>query len=103
MTQGWRKKLNQLWALCGPWQVKPTPHRFRHTFARLLLQTQGITVRNVAELLGNTEEQVRKRYAKWVPGRQDALSQVVRDGLKNAPKPQVMKVAPKRKVVGIDE
>jgi hypothetical protein len=47
--------------------VKPTPHRFRHTFARILLQKPGVTVRDVAELLGNTEEMIRKHYGAWVP------------------------------------
>jgi len=58
----WRRKLNIVWEACGPWKIKPTPHRFRHTFARILLQKPGVTVRDVAELLGNTEEMVLKRY-----------------------------------------
>lgn len=33
ITDVWRRKLNKLWDLCGDWTVKPTPHRFRHTFA----------------------------------------------------------------------
>ena len=63
ITDVWRRKLKKLWALCGPWKDKPTPHRFRHTFARILLQRPGVTVRDVAELLGNTEQMVRKHYA----------------------------------------
>jgi len=55
----WRRKLKRFWNLCGPWPEKPTPHRFRHTFARILLQRANVTVRDVAELLGNTEEMVR--------------------------------------------
>jgi len=47
-------KLNKLWDLCGPWKEKPTPHRFRHTFARIILQ-RGVSVRDVAEVLGNSE------------------------------------------------
>jgi integrase len=46
----WRRKLNKIWDLCGPWKDKPTPHRFRHTFARILLQKPGVTIRDVAEL-----------------------------------------------------
>jgi integrase len=38
VTDVWRRKLIKLWSLCGPWKEKPTPHRFRHTFARILLQ-----------------------------------------------------------------
>jgi hypothetical protein len=67
ITDVWRRKLNRLWSLCGPWKEKPTPHRFRHTFARILLQKPGVTVREVAELLGDTEEMIRKHYGAWVP------------------------------------
>ena len=42
ITDVWRRKLKKLWTLCGPWKEKPTPHRFRHTFARILLQ-RGVT------------------------------------------------------------
>ncbi len=38
----------------------PTHHRFRHTFARILLQQGDVSIRDVAELLGDTEETVRK-------------------------------------------
>ena len=38
VTDVWRRKLKRLWKLCGPWPEKATPHRFRHTFARILLQ-----------------------------------------------------------------
>ena len=26
ITDVWRRRLNRLWSLCGPWQEKPTPH-----------------------------------------------------------------------------
>ena len=41
VTDVWRRKLKNLWKLCGPWKENPTPHRFRHTFARILLQRPG--------------------------------------------------------------
>ena len=44
----------------------PTPHRFRHTFVRILLQ-RGVKPYDVAELIGDTEEMVLKHYARWVP------------------------------------
>jgi integrase len=47
-TDVWRRKLKRLWALCGPWPETPTPRRFRHTFARILLQRANVTVRDVA-------------------------------------------------------
>ncbi len=45
ITDVWRRELVRLWELCGPWTEKPTPHRFRHTFARILLQRPNVTVR----------------------------------------------------------
>jgi integrase len=62
ITDLWRRKLNKVWDLCGPWKVKPTPHRFRHTFARILLQKPGVTVRDVAELLGNTARSISSSF-----------------------------------------
>jgi integrase len=62
ITDIWRRKLSKVWDLCEPWKEKPTPHRVRHTFARILLQEPGVTVRDVAELLGNTKEIIRKHY-----------------------------------------
>ena len=58
VTDVWRRKMKKLWTLCGNLNETPTPHRFRHTFARILLQCPGVTVRDVAELLGNSEQMV---------------------------------------------
>jgi len=88
ITDLWRRKLNKLWELCGPWKDKPTPHRFRHTFARILLERPGVTVRDVAELLGNTEQMVRKHYAAWIPERQERLTAVLREAFATKPKPK---------------
>lgn len=87
ITDVWRRKLKRLWSLCGPWAEKPTPHRFRHTFARILLERPNVTVRDVAELLGDTEEMVRRHYASWVVERQDRLTKVLREAFLNTPKP----------------
>src|ERR1019366_1057516 len=38
IAECWRRSLNRLWKSCGPWEAKPHPHRFRHTFARVLLE-----------------------------------------------------------------
>ena len=90
ITDVWRRKLLRLWDLCGPWPRRPTPHRFRHTFARILLQKANVTVRDVAELLGNTEEIVRKHYAAWVPERQARLTKVLQEAFEDKPKPKVI-------------
>lgn len=85
ITELWRRKLNVLWDMCGSWKVRPTPHRFRHTFARSLLQ-RGVTVRDVADLLGNSEQMVRKHYAAWIPERQARLTRILRDAFEDKPK-----------------
>jgi integrase len=96
ITDLWRRKLNKVWDLCGPWKVKPTPHRFRHTFARILLQKPGVTVRDVAELLGNTEDMIRKHYGAWVPERQERLTRILREAFDDKPKPKLVTL-PRRK------
>lgn len=73
----WRRKLKALWAKCGPWEEKPTPHRFRHTFIRVLLE-RGVPVADVAELAGDTEQMIRRYYGAWVAERQDRLNRIVR-------------------------
>jgi integrase len=92
ITDLWRRKLNILWKNCGPWKDNPTPHRFRHTFARILLQRPGITVRDVAELLGNTEEMVRKRYSAWVPERQERLTKALKAAFEDKPTPKIIAI-----------
>lgn len=87
VTDVWRRKLKRLWELCGPWPSPPTPHRFRHTFARVLLQRPGVTVRDVAELLGDTEEMVRRHYAAWVVERQERLTRVLQAAFADKPRP----------------
>jgi integrase len=90
ITDVWRRKLKKLWALCGPWREKATPHRFRHTFARILLERPGVTVRDVAELLGNSEQMVRKHYAAWIPERQARLTKILKDAFDDKPKPKLV-------------
>jgi integrase len=96
ITEGWRRKLQAVWKLCGEWKVEPTPHRFRHTFARILLQKPGVTVRDVAELLGNTEAIVIKHYSAWIPERQDRLTRILREAFDDKPRPQLVAM-PKRR------
>jgi integrase len=93
ITEGWRRKLQKVWKLCGPWKVKQEPHRFRHTFARILLQKPGVTVRNVADLMGDTEEMILKHYGAWVPERQESLTRILREAFGDTPKPRPKLVA----------
>jgi site-specific recombinase XerD len=91
VTDVWRRKLIKLWALCGPWKEKPTPNRFRHTFARILLQRPDVTVRD-ADLLGNSEQMVRKHYAAWIPERQARLTKVLQEAFDDKPRPRIVAI-----------
>jgi integrase len=51
--------------------------RFRHTFARILLE-RGVPVADVADLLGDDEKTVRDHYARWVPERQARLTKILK-------------------------
>ena len=100
ITEGWRRKLQKVWKLCGPWKVPPTPHRFRHTFARILLQKPGVTVGDLAELLGNTEEMIRKHYGAWVPERQERLTRILREAFDDKPRPKLAVISASKRLSG---
>ena len=78
VTDLWRRKINQVFELAGKFEEIPTPHRFRHTFARILLQ-RGVPVADVADLLGDGEDTVREHYSRWVPERQARLTSILQD------------------------
>ena len=61
------------------------PHRFRHTFARVLLE-KGVSVSDVAELLGDDEETVRLQYSAWIKERQERLTRVLVGACADKPK-----------------
>ena len=50
----WRRKIGKVFELTGRFEERPTLHRFRHTFARILLQ-RGVPVADVADLIGTTK------------------------------------------------
>jgi integrase len=79
VTDTWRKKLNRVFEIAGPFTHKPHPHRFRHTFAVDLLQ-KGVPIEDVSTLLGHGSVKITERhYAAWVKGRQQRLENVLRD------------------------
>jgi integrase len=90
ITDQWRRRLKKLWELCGPFSHPPEHHRFRHTFARILLQQGNVTFRDVAELIGDTEETVRKYYAVWVTERQERVTDVLKQAFAGKPVPMPM-------------
>lgn len=86
LTDIWRnKRLATVFALAGPFEEKPTPHRFRHTFVRILLE-KGVPVADVAELIGDTEEVLRKHYSRWISSRQNRLTKILQDAFEDRPK-----------------
>ena len=87
ITDQWRRRLIKLWKLCGPWSHRPEHHRFRHSFARILLQQGNVTFRDVAELIGDTEETVREYYAVWVTERQERVTDVLQKAFAGKPTP----------------
>lgn len=89
MTERWRDRLNWVFRLAQPFDERPTPHRFRHTFVRILLQ-KGVPIADVAELIGDSEEVVRRHYAKWVPERQARLTKILQDAFDDKPKPKLV-------------
>jgi integrase len=74
----WRRKLDDIFEAAGPWKINPTPHRFRHTFARLLLQ-RGVPVDDVATLMGHSDPKITlKHYGHWAPERQERLTDILK-------------------------
>lgn len=88
VTNTWRRRLDRVFKLAEPFDEKPTPHRFRHTFARVLLQ-RGVPVADVADLLGDDEATVREHYARWVPERQARLTKILKEAFADEPKPKL--------------
>jgi integrase len=89
VTDTWRRKIGKVFELAGAFQEVPTPHRFRHTFARILLQ-RGVPVADVADLLGDDEKAVRDHCARWVPERQARLTKILKDAFDDKPKPKLV-------------
>jgi integrase len=79
-TDLWRRRMNKVFELAGRFEEPPTPHRFRHTFVRQMLQRGDITIVEIAELIGDTPEMVRRHYAKFVPERQASIDEKLRQG-----------------------
>jgi integrase len=85
VTNLWRRRIAKAFAAAGDFEHPPTPHRFRHTFARVLLE-KGVSVADVAELMGDDEETIREHYAAWVPERQARLTRVLTDAFSDKPR-----------------
>jgi site-specific recombinase XerD len=51
-------------------------HRYRHALATRLLE-RGATFEQVADILGNGPEVVRKHYSKWSQGRRASIDRLM--------------------------
>ena len=51
-------------------------HRYRHTLATRLLE-QGASFEEVADILGNSPDVVRRHYGKWAKGRQANIDRLM--------------------------
>jgi integrase len=91
VTDMWRRKIGKVFELAGEFDETPTPHRFRHTFARILLG-RGVPVADVADLLGDDEKTVREHYSRWVPERQARLTKILMDAFDDKPKPKLVAI-----------
>jgi integrase/recombinase XerD len=85
VTNVWRRRIAKAFDAAGKFDQPPTPHRFRHTFARILLQ-KGVPIADVADLLGDDEKTVREHYSRWVPERQARLTKILQDAFSDKPK-----------------
>ena len=84
VIDAWRQRLGKVFELADVSDERATPHRFRHTFARILLQ-KGVPVADVADLLGDDEKTVREHYARWVPERQARLTRILKEAFSDKP------------------
>jgi integrase len=88
----WRnKRLRKVFQLAGPWETPPHPHKFRHTFVRILLE-KGVPVPDVAELIGDSEQILRKHYVAWIPGRQNRLSRILQEAFSDRSRGKVVAI-----------
>jgi site-specific recombinase XerD len=76
----WQSSLTKLFKLAGI--ANGHAHRFRHTLAVNLL-AKGVSMENVAQILGNTLRIVEKHYSAFSQARQDALLRTKRSRTKS--------------------
>jgi integrase/recombinase XerD len=69
----WQRTFLRLSKIAG---LRVHAHRFRHNFAADLL-SKGVSITDVAAILGNSARIVEKHYAQFVKQRQDALDRAV--------------------------
>lgn len=91
VTEQWRRRLKKIFKLAGVFEEKPHPHRFRATFARILLE-KGVPTADVAELIGDTEAILLKHYARFVKERQTRLTRILQEAFADKPKHKIVAI-----------
>lgn len=74
VTDMWRRKIGKVFDLAGAFEERPTPHRFRHTFARILLQ-RGVRL----PMLRTFERQAR-------------VTKILKDAFDDKPRPTLVAI-----------
>jgi integrase len=87
----WRRKIGKIFELAGSFEEPPTSHRFRHTFARILLQSD-VPIADVAELMGDDEKTIKLHYSRWVREKQDRLTKILHEAFDDKPKPKLVRI-----------
>jgi integrase len=70
----WQRTLSRLGKVA---KIHIHAHRWRHTFATTLL-SKGVSVSEVAAILGNSPRIIERHYSQWISSRQDALNEAVK-------------------------
>jgi integrase len=66
VSERWRDNVGREFKLAGPFDERPTPHRFRHLFVRILIE-KGVPVADVAELIGESRSETPCHRRTWRP------------------------------------
>jgi len=74
-TTEWEERLKEVFVIAGV--PDGHSHQLRDTFAVSLL-LKGVSLENVAALLGNTPRIVERHYSPWVQERQQQLEELVK-------------------------
>ena len=77
-------RTNKLYNMVRAWGEKAGvenvfPHRFRHSFVCRML-ARGLTLFDVAQLIGDTTAVCEKHYAKWTSGQEDRIRGTMSEG-----------------------
>jgi hypothetical protein len=82
VTEQWHRRMQKVFKLAGTFEEKPVVHRMWGTFARILLE-RGVAEEDLATLIGDTVEILRKHYSRWIKTRQLRLTNILKEASKN--------------------